>query len=171
MTWTENQLNGQALRVVISGTKSTWRQVTGGVPGGLLLGPTPFKAFVSDPGVVSQCTLNKLVANRERGAVTAPHSGCAAMQRAWTGWGIGLPGILGGSTSEPAGLGLGDKESHAPPLRARGQPAGKQLCVQRKALGCWWTQADHASSTPSWQRRPAAAWAELGGVLSADQGR
>lgn len=47
MRWTENWLNSQAQKVVISDTKSGWRPETGSIPEGLILGPTLFNTFIN----------------------------------------------------------------------------------------------------------------------------
>ena len=52
--WIENWLSGVAQRVVISGTDSSWKPVTSGVPQGLIL----VLVSISDLDEGTECTLN-----------------------------------------------------------------------------------------------------------------
>ncbi|KAF4794901.1 hypothetical protein TURU_097779 [Turdus rufiventris] len=76
----EYWLSDQIQRVVISGTKSSWRIVTSSGPQTSLLGLVLFN-IINELGDGAECTLSKLVDDSELGEIADIPEGHAAIQR------------------------------------------------------------------------------------------
>ncbi|PKU46956.1 rna-directed dna polymerase from mobile element jockey-like [Limosa lapponica baueri] len=83
--WTENCLNDRVQRLVINGTRSSWGQVTRGIPKGSMLGPILCDIFATDLDDGAECTLSKFEGDTGLGGVADTPDGCAAIQRHFEG--------------------------------------------------------------------------------------
>lgn len=66
---------------MIKDTKSSWEQVTGGVPKGVSLGSVLFNIFVNNLDDVAECTLGKFADETKLGGVVNTQGDCAVIQR------------------------------------------------------------------------------------------
>jgi len=78
--WTENWLNGQAQRMVISGTKSSWRPVTSNVPQGSVLYPVPFNILINALDNGADCILSMFAGKKKLGGAADTPEGFDAIQ-------------------------------------------------------------------------------------------
>ncbi len=74
--WIDNWLRDRTQWVVVNGRKSSWKQVSSGLPQGLVLGPTLFLIYVNDINAVIDSLILKLVDHTKlyRSVLTLEHA-------------------------------------------------------------------------------------------------
>lgn len=70
-----------SLEPAISSTKSSWKQVTSGLPQMSAQQPILFNIFISDPDAGAECVLSKFADDTKPGGMTDRLYGCAVIQR------------------------------------------------------------------------------------------
>ncbi|KAK4817027.1 hypothetical protein QYF61_026033 [Mycteria americana] len=76
-----SHMNSWTPRVIISGTKPSWRPVTTRVPQGSIQGPAMFNIFINDLDDAAECTLSQFAADTKLGGVADLPEDRAAIQR------------------------------------------------------------------------------------------
>ena len=78
---TVNWRNGRRQRVVVSGTESSWRVVSSGVPQALVLGTVLFSIFISDLDEGIECMVSMFADDTKLGGVADTPEDHAVIQR------------------------------------------------------------------------------------------